>query len=221
MRRYRRLDRAWQFSGSSTRQRDALLAISSGIDADIVDTDGYVASALGLPEYGHVKAQRSHAWGIPSHVRRRQHVTALPRRQECHRRQAAGLIRRTRMMSRRCSRAHSRLPRRQPAASHSPCVAQFARRTRSWTRAAMPERARCSEPAHWVGLVLHSRLVTLHPRPVEHLAIRPRRRDSFSWPEGVDPARTTVLHSAVHLFGARDQSVVPGTGGVRQRDSLV
>ncbi|VEP41853.1 MULTISPECIES: Z1 domain-containing protein [Tessaracoccus] len=56
MRRYRRSDRPWQFSGSSTRQRDALLAISSGIDADTIDTDGYVASALDLPEYAHVKA---------------------------------------------------------------------------------------------------------------------------------------------------------------------
>ena len=56
MRRFRRSDRPWQFSGSSTRQRDALLAISSGIDADTVDTDGYVASALELPEYAHVKA---------------------------------------------------------------------------------------------------------------------------------------------------------------------
>ena len=56
MRRYRRSDRPWQFSGSSTRQRDALLAVSSGIDADTIDTDGYVASALDLPEYAHVKA---------------------------------------------------------------------------------------------------------------------------------------------------------------------
>lgn len=56
MRRYRRSDRPWQFSGSSTRQRDALLAVSSGIDAETIDTDGYVASALDLPEYVHVKA---------------------------------------------------------------------------------------------------------------------------------------------------------------------
>ncbi|NCD16049.1 MAG: endonuclease [Actinobacteria bacterium] len=56
MRRFRRSDRPWQYSGSSTRQRDALLAISSGIDADTVDADGHVASALKLPEYAHVKA---------------------------------------------------------------------------------------------------------------------------------------------------------------------
>jgi len=56
MRRFRRSDRPWQFSGSSTRQRDALLAISSGIDADTVDTGGHVAAALELPEYAHVKA---------------------------------------------------------------------------------------------------------------------------------------------------------------------
>lgn len=56
MRRYRRSDRPWQFSGSSTRQRAALLAVSSGIDANTVDTDGYIASALGLPQYAHVKA---------------------------------------------------------------------------------------------------------------------------------------------------------------------
>ena len=56
MRRFRRSDRPWQFSGSSTRQRDALLAISSGIDADTVDVDGRIASALSLPEYAHVNA---------------------------------------------------------------------------------------------------------------------------------------------------------------------
>lgn len=55
MRRYRRPDRPWQFSGSSTRQRDALWAVSSGIDAETVDVNGYVAAALELPEYGHVK----------------------------------------------------------------------------------------------------------------------------------------------------------------------
>jgi hypothetical protein len=55
IRRYRRPDRPWQFSGSSTRQRDALLAISSGIDAETVDVDGEIASALELPEYAHVK----------------------------------------------------------------------------------------------------------------------------------------------------------------------
>jgi hypothetical protein len=55
MRRYRRPDRPWQFSGSSTRQRDALLAISSGIDAETVDVDGEIASSLELPEYAHVK----------------------------------------------------------------------------------------------------------------------------------------------------------------------
>lgn len=56
MRRFRRSDRPWQFSGSSTRQRDALLAISSGIDADTVDVNGRIASALSLPEYTHVNA---------------------------------------------------------------------------------------------------------------------------------------------------------------------
>lgn len=55
IRRYRRPDRPWQFSGSSTRQRDALLAISSGIDAETVDVDREIASALELPEYAHVK----------------------------------------------------------------------------------------------------------------------------------------------------------------------
>jgi hypothetical protein len=55
MRRFRRTDRPWQFSGSSTRQRDALTAISSGIDAETVDIDGDIASALELPEYRHVK----------------------------------------------------------------------------------------------------------------------------------------------------------------------
>lgn len=55
MRRYRRTDRPWQFSGSSTRQRDALLAVSSGIDAATIDVDGQIASALDLPEYKQVK----------------------------------------------------------------------------------------------------------------------------------------------------------------------
>ncbi|MDF3337898.1 Z1 domain-containing protein [Mycolicibacterium septicum] len=55
IRRYRRPDRPWQFSGSSTRQRDALLAISSGIDAETVDVDGAIAEGLKLPEYAHVK----------------------------------------------------------------------------------------------------------------------------------------------------------------------
>ena len=55
IRRYRRPDRPWQFSGSSTRQRDALLAISSGIDAETVDVDGEISSALELPQYSHVK----------------------------------------------------------------------------------------------------------------------------------------------------------------------
>jgi hypothetical protein len=55
MRRFRRTDRPEQFSGSSTRQRDALLAISSGIDAQTVDIKGWIASALDLPEYRHVK----------------------------------------------------------------------------------------------------------------------------------------------------------------------
>lgn len=55
MRRFRRTDRPWQFSGSSTRQRDALLAVSSGIDAETVDINGEIASALELPEYKHVK----------------------------------------------------------------------------------------------------------------------------------------------------------------------
>lgn len=56
MRRYRRSDRPWQFSGSSTRQRDALLAVSSGIDAETVDIDRSIATALELPEYRHIKA---------------------------------------------------------------------------------------------------------------------------------------------------------------------
>ncbi|WP_043456915.1 Z1 domain-containing protein [Gordonia polyisoprenivorans] len=55
MRRFRRTDRPWQFSGSSTRQRDALWAISSGIDAETIDVDGKIASALEQPEYAHVK----------------------------------------------------------------------------------------------------------------------------------------------------------------------
>ncbi|MEV0950870.1 Z1 domain-containing protein [Promicromonospora sp. NPDC050249] len=55
MRRYRRDDRPWQFSGSSTRQREALLAISSGIDSETVDVDGAIAEALELPAYKHVK----------------------------------------------------------------------------------------------------------------------------------------------------------------------
>lgn len=55
MRRFRRTDRPEQFSGSSTRQRDALLAISSGIDAQTVDIDGAITSALERPEYKHVK----------------------------------------------------------------------------------------------------------------------------------------------------------------------
>lgn len=55
IRRNRRTDRPWQFSGSSTRQRDALLTISSGIDAETVDVDHEIASALQLPEYAHVK----------------------------------------------------------------------------------------------------------------------------------------------------------------------
>jgi hypothetical protein len=55
IRRFRRTDRPWQFSGSSTRQRDALVAISGGIDAETVDQDGEIASALELPEFSHVK----------------------------------------------------------------------------------------------------------------------------------------------------------------------
>lgn len=55
MRRFRRTDRPEQFSGSSTRQRDALLAISCGIDAQTVDPAGAIASALDRPEYKHVK----------------------------------------------------------------------------------------------------------------------------------------------------------------------
>lgn len=55
IRRYRRLDRPWQFSGSSTRQRDALWAISSGIDAETIDVDGEISSALEFPEYAHIK----------------------------------------------------------------------------------------------------------------------------------------------------------------------
>lgn len=55
IRRYRRPDRPWQFSGSSTRQRDALYAVSSGIDAETVDVDRKIASALQLPEYAHIK----------------------------------------------------------------------------------------------------------------------------------------------------------------------
>jgi hypothetical protein len=55
MRRFRRPDRPWQFSGSSKRQRDALVAISGGIDAETVDQDGEIASALELPEFRHVK----------------------------------------------------------------------------------------------------------------------------------------------------------------------
>lgn len=90
MRRYRRKDRPLQFSGSSTRQRAALLAISSGIDADTTDTDGYIASALDLPEYAHIKALKgADTRGIPPHLRRRQHIGALPRRQRNHRTQQA------------------------------------------------------------------------------------------------------------------------------------
>ncbi|MER6972604.1 Z1 domain-containing protein [Nocardioides sp. NPDC000445] len=55
MRRFRREDRPWQFSGSSTRQRDALLAVSSAIDSATVDTDGAIAAALNQPDYKHVK----------------------------------------------------------------------------------------------------------------------------------------------------------------------
>ncbi|OBB45418.1 Z1 domain-containing protein [Mycobacterium sp. 852002-51961_SCH5331710] len=55
IRRYRRPDRPWQFSGSSTRQRDALLAISSGIDAETVDVDREIEFALEKPEYAHIK----------------------------------------------------------------------------------------------------------------------------------------------------------------------
>jgi len=54
MRRRRRDDRPWQFSGSSTRQRAVLQAISSGIDSDTVDTNGAIASALRRPEYAHI-----------------------------------------------------------------------------------------------------------------------------------------------------------------------
>lgn len=56
MRRYRRDDRPEQFSGSSTRQRAALQAISSGIDAATIDVAGHIASALDLPEYGHISS---------------------------------------------------------------------------------------------------------------------------------------------------------------------
>lgn len=55
MRRFRREDRPWQFSGSSTRQRDALLAISSAIDSATVDTEGKIASALAQPDFKHIK----------------------------------------------------------------------------------------------------------------------------------------------------------------------
>lgn len=55
MRRFRRSDRPWQFSGSSTRQREAMLAVSSGIDASTVDLDGSIAQALELPQFAHVK----------------------------------------------------------------------------------------------------------------------------------------------------------------------
>lgn len=55
IRRFRRSDRPWQFSGSSTRQRDALLAVSSGIDSATVDVDREIATALERPEYEHVK----------------------------------------------------------------------------------------------------------------------------------------------------------------------
>ncbi|WOP19300.1 Z1 domain-containing protein [Raineyella sp. LH-20] len=63
MRRYRRSDRPWQFSGSSTRQRNALQAVSGGIDADTVDIGGPIASALDLAEYAHVKALKVPARG--------------------------------------------------------------------------------------------------------------------------------------------------------------
>ncbi|WP_418003007.1 Z1 domain-containing protein [Mycobacterium sp. PDNC021] len=55
MRRSRREDRDGQFSGSSKRQRDPLLAISNGINKQTVDVNGLIASALELPEYGHLK----------------------------------------------------------------------------------------------------------------------------------------------------------------------
>lgn len=55
IRRYRRPDRPEQFSGSSTRQREALQAVSSGIDSDTIDRDGNVRLALDLPEYKHIK----------------------------------------------------------------------------------------------------------------------------------------------------------------------
>ncbi|MBD0022533.1 Z1 domain-containing protein [Gordonia sp. (in: high G+C Gram-positive bacteria)] len=59
MRRFRRDDRPWQFSGSSTRQRDALYALSNGIDAETIDVDGAIAAALELPEYAHIKGLRA------------------------------------------------------------------------------------------------------------------------------------------------------------------
>ncbi|MEU0312299.1 Z1 domain-containing protein [Nocardioides sp. NPDC006273] len=55
IRRYRRPDRPDQFSGSSTRQREALQAVSSGIDSDTLDRDGNVRLALDLPGYKHIK----------------------------------------------------------------------------------------------------------------------------------------------------------------------
>lgn len=63
MRRSRRPDRPWQFSGSSTRQRAALLAISGGIDSATVDEDNSISNALNRPEYDHVRALKVPARG--------------------------------------------------------------------------------------------------------------------------------------------------------------
>lgn len=73
MRRYRRSDRPWQFSGSSTRQRDALLAISSGIDSETVDINGYIADALNKPQFAHVKALRAPTRGAADSASARFH----------------------------------------------------------------------------------------------------------------------------------------------------
>lgn len=64
MRRYRHLDRRCQFSGSWTRQHDSLLAISTGIDAETVDINTEMASALDLPEYKVVKNLKVEARGL-------------------------------------------------------------------------------------------------------------------------------------------------------------
>lgn len=204
MRRYRRTDRPWQFSGSSTRQRDALQAISSGIDAETIDVDRKIASALDLPEYEHLKELKIATRGAflltfagdSTSARFHRCQGRQPTQRSCP-------IRRTRRTSRHCSPTRSRWGRRPPAASHSQCAVRISLTKRSSTSSRPTDAVCMTRCACLTGLTRSPLSRPGAPEPtVGPTANKVHSRDGARVAPSVSPACHNLCLGVV---GARSQ----------------